>query len=474
MTKYYHGQNGINSLKIRYVHIILFLLVYFTMEDLILKFLPMPLELKGYLRFGGEIVLYMVFAYFLGTRVVQGHWHKATPIDTYFYLLLGLFVLNTIFYGVNPIRSFLAFRTIFRYLAAFYILVSISISDRDVRRFMGTVVVIGILQAVLALMQHLLGREFTNFFIPETSDLEIAGVTKEFRIHTLNRAHNAIGTFGHTVTLAIFQVLTCTVLLAYFYYRPIKSKVISWAMKPKVLVVFLGLLLVSIFVTYTRASALVAILIIIVLGLAANQLKKLIYYGVIASVFAIPLLAILIVQSSGKEVTNPIDDFTHIFSRDYLENEASNNRLWVLTKAVPIAVAKPNLIGYGGDVERIRTKIYEESGYKLDRILVYGPIKDVYWVTIFFYYGFIGLGLFIFIQYKVYKAADYLFRNDGQRTYKILGLAMKGFVIVMAILSFFVVTWEFRPIAFTFWSLAGLAINRKRELIEERENTVST
>jgi hypothetical protein len=285
---------------------------------------------------------------------------------------------------------------------------------------------------------------------------------------------NAIGTFGHTVTLAIFLVFSSIIYLVLLFHNSSRQVIEQISVKRRVLLFASIIAGTAILLSYTRASFLSLFLVAPFIAIQTRSLHRFIYYGTIIFLIGTSILFTYLTYRSlqeeeifSKNDANPIRDFEKLFSSRYYETEATNNRLWVFTQVAPIPILNFRFLGYGGDLDRLRAKIYEDSDYELKRILVYRPIKDVYWVTILMFYGIFGLFLFSFILVRIYQSANFIFRHDQEEIFKLYAIALKGIIFVMAFLSFFVVTYEFRPIAYFFWFLCGLIINRKLQLKSE-------
>lgn len=467
-------------MKIRYFHIVLFFLVYFTVEDFVLKVFSFNLLLLGLMRVAGELALYATFFIFLVNRVRQNRWHRKTPIDLYLYSMIIIFLVASLSTPGKLVANIIAVRTLFRYIVVFYLLASITISKEDILVFIHTVIIVSSIQATLAIVQHLLGREFTMLFLPVESDLSVGGVQKEFRILSLGDHVNAIGTFGHTVPLAIFLVFTSCILFAQIFYKNGAELLKALRIKKGRVWVILGLIVLATLLTFTRASFLAILLLFPVIAVVANSIKRFVSYTVLASfagfvVIAVYLLFLSITGGAAQKVKsviekNPAADLAQAFSPEYIQKEASNNRIWVVKNIGGANLAKPNIFGYGGDWDQTRLEIYRASGGTLRRILFYPPIKDVYWITILTVYGFVGFTLFVLILVKIWRAARYLWLNGSDNLTKGIALSMQAIMIAMVILSFFVVTFEFRPVAYLFWAFSGLIINQFLALkAEERD-----
>jgi hypothetical protein len=369
------------------------------------------------------------------------------------------------------IQAFVGLRGLLRYIPLFYIMAMIPLDRKFTKQTFYALMVIGIIQGVVTTYQHYFG--IAGFWYPRASDLEIAGKQITYKLIASGFGSGremgaGIGTFGDSVPLALFMVIVFTVALASIQKRAglLKRHRMN-------LLAVTGLTLLAIFFTYSRGSVLLAIAAVPIIFYFTGGRKIVIAGSVALIILASPLVLSGLVggsKSTGdyinpkQKYTDPISNITSVFTSAYLENTLQYSRGMVLTEIGGELIGSVKLFGYGPAqeyaLEKATTEIFG-TNIPINNLPI---INDVYWVAFLVYYGIIGLFIYLFILYKIFKSSVIVYRYTPDEYMKILGLAMAAIVIISIPYSFILRTFLFRSFGFFFWLLAGMVVSEYRRL----------
>src|SRR6185436_19613372 len=276
-----------------------------------------------------------------------------------------------------------------------------------------------------------------------------------------------IGTFGDSDLVALFLVFI--IILSCSYYLKIRIK--TFLFKLFYLAIFF-LSLVALFYSYSRASVLIGMAAIPIILYFERRIKRLFFIGSMAILAFAGVLFLMANESSTSDVyynpkgkyTNPIDNITNIFSGSYVEHNLEHSRGWIiLSVGVPV-LQSLKLFGYGPSGDESLGRMAKENVSGTMPFQNLGIINDVYWVGMLSYYGLIGLLIFIFILWKIYKSSVVVYKKSDEPIYAVIGLCVAVMVLLAIPYTFIIRTFAFRPFAFYFWMLAGLMASEYRRL----------
>ena len=443
--------------------IIYFLTGYVAFEEFILKFLPVSDAVYSYLRFFGEMLIYVAFGKLVIHKLYRGIPFVKTAIDL---PIIGFYcvVLLSMLVNRSPlIGSLYNIRPFARYIVLFYLIANSNLSERRIRTFLRIILGVGIFQIGAGVIQWAGGPTAFNFFLPRQSTLSIGGFTKEYRLLELGREIGSVyGTLGDTVIYGVFMILVLVI-----YLSRIKRLEYLNLLGAAILFFFIAR-------SYSRAATFSALL--------AGGAWYYFHYGwkktlqlalAIAMVFGI-LLAI--VNPFNLEYINPrkarvglIGNVTGVFSGSYVR-VAQKQRLGALIGNVPTVLVNKPILGYGADQNITIERLNASQRSFLLKILSKNGFKDVYWVAILCFYGLLGFGFFALIFYRLFRASLDLYRRSVStplavsRLTRQISIIMLCLVAVTVFLLFFNRTLEFRGYGFYFWLCAGLMFASDRSL----------
>lgn len=451
-------------MKIKPINVVIGLIIYFVVEDFALKFLPVPNMLYTLLRFAGEIFLYFFVGLLMLNRRRQGREILKSPLDYYFLafalaiIIAGLVNLSPFFYTVYKVRI------LFRYVAGFYLIMQLTITEEELRKLLRALIGIGVVQVLIGAWQHFVERQVSTFWMPREVDLIVGGVAKNFRSLEGLDAGIIIGTMVMPGQLATFFMIIATLLVCFLFYKRDKFN-LGIFNKKWVFYAALLLLLGGTFISYSRASILMVGL---AFPLAANfsgNVNKLVQFGILLLTVIVLAATVYLpykqISSQGfeKEVTrtsekSPLDELTYGFSLEYIQGEASNNRLWVIQHVGGIVLSEFKFFGYGTWEEQVRFRMYKDG--VPHRIMTYKPFKDVYWMNMLAHFGIFGVTIFVLLLVRIYRMAKWVYYQEESDLFRFLALFMRVLIIIFALKTFFLSTFEYRPIGLIFWTLVGV------------------
>ena len=448
---------------------IYFLTGYVAFEEFVLKFLPVSDTVYSYLRFLGEMLIYVAFGKLVIHKLYKGIPFVKTAIDLPVIGFYSVVLLSILVNGSPLMGSLYNIRPFARYIVLFYLVANSSLSERKITTFLRIILGIGIFQLAAGLIQWVGGPAAFDFFLPRPSTIGIAGFTKEYRLLEIGREIGSIyGTLGDTVIYGIFMILVLIVYLS----RVRQLEYLN----------LLGAAILFFFIarSYSRAATFSALLAGGAWYYFHYGWKKTLQLG-LATALSFGLL-LAVVNPFNLEYINPrkarvglVGNVTGVFSGSYVR-VAQKQRLGALIGNVPTVLVNKPLLGYGADQNTTIERLNMSKRSFLLKVLSKSGFKDVYWVAIFCFYGLLGLGFFALIFYQLFRAAFNLYKRSvstssainagvpASRLTRQIAIIMLCLVAVTVFLLFFNRTLEYRGYGFYFWLCAGLMFASDRAL----------
>ena len=452
---------------------IYFLTGYVAFEEFVLKFLPVSDTLYSYLRFVGEMLIYVAFGKLVIHKLHRGIPFVKTAIDIPVICFYSVVLLSVLVNRSPLIGSLYNIRPFARYIVLFYLVANSSLSERHITTFLRIILGVGIFQLVAGVIQWVGGPPAFDFFLPRETTLSIGGFTKEYRLLELGREIGSVyGTLGDTVIYGVFMILVLIV-----YLSRIRRLEYLNLLGAAVLLFFIAR-------SYSRAATFSALL----AGGAwfyfhFGWKRTLQLAGVTLLAFS---LLLAVVNPFNLEYINPrkakvglVGNVTGVFSGSYVR-VAQKQRLGALIGNVPTVLVNKPVLGYGADQNTTIERLNMSKRSFLLKVLSKNGFKDVYWVAILCFYGVLGLGFFALIFFQLFRAALNLYkrsinvgavsnrdierRTPTSRVTQQIAIIMLCLVAVTVFLLFFNRTLEFRGYGFYFWLCAGLMFASDRSL----------
>lgn len=448
---------------------IYFLTGYVAFEEFVLKFLPVSDAVYSYLRFFGEILIYVAFGKLVIHKLHRGIPFVKTAIDLPIIGFYTVVLFSILVNGSPLIGSLYNIRPFARYIVLFYLVANASLSDRRITTLLRIILGVGIFQLAAGVIQWVGGPAAFDFFLPRESTLSIGGFTKEYRLLELGREIGSVyGTLGDTVIYGVFMILVLVVYLS----RIRRLEYLN----------LLGAAVLFLFIarSYSRAATFSAILAGGAWFYFYFGWKKTLQLG--CAVVLIFGLLLAVVNPFNLEYINPrkarvglVGNVTGVFSGSYVR-VAQKQRLGALIGNVPTVLVNKPILGYGADQNTTIEKLNMSKRSFLLKVLSKNGFKDVYWVAILCFYGVLGLVFFALIFYQLFRAAFNLYKRSvstpfagardviSSRVTQQIAIIMLCLVAVTVFLLFFNRTLEFRGYGFYFWLCAGLMFASDRTL----------
>ena len=445
--------------------VIFWIALYTPFEEFFLRWLPSSAAVA--LRFIPEFILYVLLFQVCGLKLLRGQPLKRTPID---WIVLSFFVATAISMVINDSsirQSVINMRTIWRYLAVFYVIVNIEIARTDIKRLLSGLRIVMIAQGILGSIQYFLPESFNRaVFAP-----------KSFSIGGYEGGSNAseaggvkigatYGTFSDPAILSAFMLIGLTLFFGTAY---VSGGTLLPSLKD---CGGIGSLLFATFATKKRAALALALLIPPLVIYVYGRSKRLVnmgwFYGVVALVGVIAILAVGAASSSlsgvdeREQSVNLADYFLQVFSSDYWENSNETARGWFMNTILHAVISTRSWFGFGpdawGTLNAIETTI--SDGNDMEKLWRDAAVfDDGFWFAFIAYFGFVGTAIYAFMLKRLYDAGRWLARVSAEPEYRTIGAAFATLVIITLLYTFVERTFRLRAFSFYFWLLAGLTVN---------------
>jgi hypothetical protein len=437
------------------------ILIYTPFEDFWVNLLPIPEALKTGIRFIPELIIYLIFWGVISDSLRRGKPWKSTPIDI---LVIAFFLSSLISIVLNHaslLASLANLRSIWRYLAIYYILVNSVITKSQINYLLNILKTITLIQAAIASIQLLIPGQIK--FAMAAGNCEKALIKNA-----------SCGTFVDSANLSSFLILgiVITITTAYLNCDYLIPHLPDFL---RICLLYLGL-----FASKKRAALLIALLLLILIfvylkrqykaGLVAWFISAL----AITIVFIYPLLNLNLdigQREIGEEVPDITSYFFTIFSAEYWDHTLSASRGWIASQVCQISLESSSWFGFGPEREAVITNMgkWMTSGEvtKLERDI--GVFDDPYWFGIMGYFGVVGLLIYWFILLRLYVVSRNLMKITAVSEYKSLAIIFCTIVIVAFVYSFVERIFKARDFSIYFWLLAGLVVNTYNLYVAEFE-----
>ena len=460
--------------------VIFWISLYIPFEEFFLRWLPSPVAVA--LRFIPEFILYVLLFQVCGLKLLRGQPLKRTPIDWVVFAFLVATAISMIINDSSIIQSVLNMRTIWRYIAVFYVVVNIDVARADLKRLLSGLRIVMIAQGIIGSVQYFLPESFNRaVFAP-----------KGFSIGGYEGGSNAAeqggvkigatyGTFSDPAILSAFMLVGLTLFFgtAYVGGGTLLPSLKEWG--------GIGSLLFATFATKKRAALALGLLIPPLVVYIYGRSRRLVnmgwFYGVVALVGVITILAVGAASSSMSGVdereqsVSLADYFLQVFSADYWENSNEAARGWFMNVIMHAIISTRSWFGFGPDAWGTLNSIEAtlSDGNDMDKLWRdAGVFDDGFWFAFIAYFGFVGTAIYVFMLKRLYDAGKWLARVSAEPEYRTLGATFATLVIITLLYTFVERTFRLRAFSFYFWLLAGLTVNachiKMAEMKQSRQN----
>lgn len=438
------------------------LVVIFVFEEAVYGRLHLGTAQYLIAKTASELILYLTLFLVLLDQSSQARlWsYRPTGFDLCLILFVTMAAISTVLNGGDEFRALLTVRTMFRYVAVFYIIVFANWipTETQARRLLLIVTGIGILQALLIVLQHYMGDAFRDrFFAPPTYELQLSGVQAVLG-GMPTKLGAGFGTFGKT-PLAAFYLLFAVVVSVTTAFVQRGGKAKRWWGAYIVL-------LVGIFFTYKRSAFLLALLVPLLSAFVCrrwNFVKA--YFVAVTLLVPIVFLALLQIRPADyvkekQTQISPAESLAQLASDKYWEIVSSQSRGWVVVQVGREALSSLKPLGNGADEERAKELLARKGG-EFGKLVGWGALDDVYVVAALVYFGPVGLLILLAGFYSIFRRSAFGRSCSGDNL-RVMCLSVSVVTFLMFLAAFVVRVLEFRAFIFLFWVFAGVAVNCSR------------
>ncbi len=425
--------------------------IYAPFEDWIAAWLPVPGTVKTAIRFIPELTIYLIFIQVIFHRLITKKGLKDGVIDLALVVFMMATAISMILNKSGIFPSLANLRSIWRYLAVYYTLINIPIAKEQIIQLLKIIRTAGFIQAAIASIQ---------FFLPGSVKIAFAaghcekGAIKNASCGTFLDSANLSG-----LLLLVIATVVSSVYINCHYLIPPLNETFS-----------LGIFYFGMFASKKRAALLVSLVLV---GLVFYFLKRsrdtlvllwVISALAIAVIFIYPLLSLDLdigQREIGDEVPNITSYFLSVFSPEYWEHTADASRGWIAAIVSQTIWESSSWFGFGPDHETLITNMgqYLTSGDVNKLVRDAEVFDDPYWFAILGYFGVIGLGIYWFILFRLYRVSRELLKITKVKEYRVLAISFCSIVIVAFFYCFVERIFKLRHFSLYFWLLAGLVVN---------------
>lgn len=445
--------------------VIFWIALYIPFEEFFLRWLPNAAAAA--LRFVPELIIYGLLFQVCGLKLLRGQPLKRTPIDWIVFAFFTATAISAVINDSSITQSVINIRTIWRYLAVFYVLVNIDISKVDLKRLLSGLRIVMIAQGILGSLQYFLPESFNRaIFAPK--GFTIAGyeggsnAAEEGAV----KVGATYGTFSDPAILSAFMLIGLALFFgtAYVSGGTLLPAAKDWG--------GIGALLFATFATKKRAALALALLIPPLVIYVYGRSKRLVnmgwFYGLIALVGVLGILAFGAASSSlsgvddREQAINLTDYFLQVFSPEYWQDSNESARGWFMNTILHAVISTRSWFGFGPDAWGTLNSIEATmtDGNDMDKLWRDASVfDDGFWFAFIAYFGFIGTAIYMFMMKRLYDAGRWLARVSAEPEYRILGSTFATLVIITFLYTFVERTFRLRPFSFYFWLLSGLVVN---------------
>lgn len=439
------------------------LALYIPMEDFLLKWLPVSDVAYSVARQASEAVIYGLLLAVVAGRLSEGRFLRKTPADVPLAVFLGLALTSLVVNDGDLLTGAVTVRTLLRYVALFYAVVNLPVSDRQVRVLVSLIVATGLAQCGLGVWQFLQGGP-GQVWLPRATALEVGGVERNFSILEGGVELGAvIGTFGHSVSMALYLMVCAAIVVSLIFNGGGPGRRLA---PPPALFVVLAVVVGGLLLTYSRSTFLCVLAGCALVAYWRRRRRGLLKPLLVVSGAALVLAVILSVSDEVGAVrvketrVNPLQNIRMATNPEVLQGGFANTRVWMIREVGGTVLSSVSAVGYSPDPETARRGLVRESEGALKRLLTFEPIEDVFWVAMLSYYGLLGVGAFAWLLARLYRASRELMDWERDFWTRTVATSTAVLIVMLVPLTFMVRTFEFRSLAFYLWLLAGLTVHR--------------
>jgi len=434
-------------------YIIYFLLIWYPFESLLLRFVPT--EYVVYAKYLPEVLLYLLLLIsWMGFVRREKKIIPDAPINPWLLAFLIISIISLVLNWYSPWVWLFGLRQILRFMAVFFAIQCLDLDKDVIKKILHLILSIFAIEIVLALIQYLTGGRLDSYlFPPPTADVgNTAGLgeVEQFWVP----GSRVFATFGRYDRLGSFLALGLAMLFPWLYV--IKDKV-----KKMWLAILFGAGVLALLLTMSRASWVGAFVGIFAIAWFVKRDKRLLkIVSVLAGLLIVYLIGFAVVRDNVMSITDSRNQtlaervFESFSLASWQESYEGFGRIFfiintpkVVVMSAPVFGVGPGNFGGGVVASLLNTRVYERLHLPFGIQNLYGQIDNSLF-SLWAEFGTLGLicwlGIFVFLI-------------QGLRENE-FSIGIFGGIVAILIMGFFGPYYEFRPLMFYFWTLAGVAL----------------
>lgn len=437
-------------------YILYFLLVWFPLESVVLKYTP--IEYYSLLKYLPEVLLYgLFFGSCLFYLIQKGKVLAQSPFNRWFVAILLVAAISLLFNQYSPSIWVLGLRQTLRFVLVFFVVLNMQYDRLVVKRCLQIGLGVLLFEAGLGILQYVTRGALDPFlFFSETVSVggtAVLGGAEQF----WQAGTRVFGTLGRYDRLGSILALGMVLLTPYF----LKYRKSNWSVWACMGILGLGLLL-----TRSRASWIAAFVGIAVIGIYILKDRWVKRWSVVLIAAVLLYTGVSAALGQGTQVVDQASQtlseriLEAVSLRSWRESYEGYGRIFFIINT-PIHVAHyaplfgvgPGNFGGGVASALVNTAAYEKLKLPFGIQNEFGQI-DNSWFSILGETGFVGILVWLGLFVALAKHAFFVYKKGSELS--LLALGVCGATVGIAIMGFFGPYLEFRTLMYYFWLAVGL------------------
>ena len=354
--------------------------------------------------------------------------------------------------NANVFLSLLSIKALVRYVLIFYLVSTITWDESRYLRLRKTFIICFGIQAIIGVVQVVFGPPALEFFSPRS--VEAYGMSSLAIYDRVDNLRDIFGTFRNTIGFA-YSMMIGTVILVISQRK--NSRLVTLAVST-----------IALLLAYMSGSRIVSLLMFVFLLMTFLGLERR-WKAVRRWAYAAPIIffSVFAVYIGVLSLDLNFDrtSMFFVFDPDYME-AAMNQRLGIITMLLPNVLSDPSiLLGFGADKNRLaELAIQYIPNTQPVLLLIFDKIiEDVYWVALLLYFGIVGLVLWLYFMFRVFRFTSDVARTESGWVSE-AGRIASVLLLLSIPLNFINQAFEVQVFAMALWTFSGIALKARRAL----------
>ncbi len=419
------------------INIILMLSIYLPFEDFLLKWLPVSEGTYMYLRQVPDVIVLFIFALLFLSSAFRDRLRVPSK-DALLYL--SLFIVfsgfTVLLNGSSFLNALVSVKALVRYVFLVFILYLLKPTKTHAIFFVKMVIGIAFVEATVGFSEFLGGEAIREFFRPRLLSGEWG-----IRFGTVLR-DDTFGTMAYTINYASFLLLAIIFLIIFGRYIGYRRQTM-WSCG--------AYFLMAILLSGSRAVFLTTFLAIGIIIMFRHGIRIVVY---LAGFSLVAMYALLFMEHGTS-----YKDFWYFLSPNVFDVMESQ-RFGMVRIFIEYVTALDRHLFFGLSPDKDHIIQYIIGNYRMPVLFSSSTliaIEDVFWIAIVFYYGIIGVGLFMMLIYNIYMRLKATEAYPGLTEFQAdMVLSSKVIMLTLLPLNFLNQMFSVRTFSFYVWTMVGL------------------